>query len=474
MEEEAVSFYELQRDCETVKVGFITNDEGTIGASPDRLVGEDGLLEIKVPKESTHVSYLLKKAVDQAYYPQVQGQLWVSGRKWVDILSYHPEMPPALIRVERDEEFIAFLQSAVVEFSSALEKQAVEAAARGWIPEREEGFGDLGVDEDDVRPQTATTLPPTQPRPAQAQETPIPATSLPLRTSEGQDAQLDPSSEHAEPFPAAEQGRAAASITMPLTGTVAGVPIAKGDSLVDDGKQFVGVLHDGKFIPIAGASIEPEWRVLSIKKLFCAEASRWKGMLGESTYYEALFKHGGGAYHANDLPGKTERKAVLDAWKVAMPKAPVTPNPTTFQEMQKKAESLPPLPAKGKPPADDGWGAWEMPTDAVSTPAPGRGAGGLVPIADVAKKIGAHITEKAMGDIRNPDAGSGALEYLEAALEQAPDEWTREMTKLLAVNPIAFYAKLAGPGWNFPGIEAIPELQRVRRLAAMKLHLGVK
>lgn len=133
-EEEAVSFYELQRDCATVKVGFVTNDVGTIGASPDRFVGEDGLLEIKVPKEHTHVLYLLKKAVDQAYYPQVQGQLWIAERRWVDVLSYHPEMPPALIRVERDEKFIGLLAAGVAEFSQVLETYSADVAARGWLP----------------------------------------------------------------------------------------------------------------------------------------------------------------------------------------------------------------------------------------------------------------------------------------------------------------------------------------------------
>ena len=137
MEGEAVSFYELQRDCETVKVGFITNDSGTIGASPDRLVGDDGLLEIKVPSEHVHVSYLLKKAVDQTYYPQIQGQLWIAERQWVDICSYHPEMPPALIRVERDEAFIVLLKAAVGEFSKVLENMALELAEKGWIKPKE-------------------------------------------------------------------------------------------------------------------------------------------------------------------------------------------------------------------------------------------------------------------------------------------------------------------------------------------------
>ncbi len=138
MESEAVDFYQFQRDMETVKVGFITNDEGTIGASPDRLVGEEGLLEIKCPSEAVHVGYLLKKSVDSAYYPQVQGQLWVSGRQWSDVLSYHPEMPPALIRVERDEKFIALLSKAVTEFSEQLEEMAVELKRRGWIGQQKE------------------------------------------------------------------------------------------------------------------------------------------------------------------------------------------------------------------------------------------------------------------------------------------------------------------------------------------------
>lgn len=121
MEAEAVQFYEFQRDVQTTKIGFLTNDEGTVGASPDRFVNDDGLLEIKVPKESTHVGYLLKHSVDAEYFPQVQGQLWVSGRQFVDILSYHPEMPPALIRVERDPRFIAMLETVVTKFSEVLE-----------------------------------------------------------------------------------------------------------------------------------------------------------------------------------------------------------------------------------------------------------------------------------------------------------------------------------------------------------------
>lgn len=134
MEAEAVSFYELQRDCDTTKIGFITNDTETIGASPDRLVDTNGLLEIKVPSEGIHVGYLLQAgSAYEEYRVQVQGQLWIANREWTDVLSWHPEMPPALIRIERDEKFIRLLSAAVEAFSVELERMSEELQARGWM-----------------------------------------------------------------------------------------------------------------------------------------------------------------------------------------------------------------------------------------------------------------------------------------------------------------------------------------------------
>jgi hypothetical protein len=133
LEGEAVLYYEGVRELDTSVIGFVTNDDGTIGASPDRFVGDDGLLELKVPAEHTHVGYLLTRAVDAEYYPQVQGQLWITGRKWLDIMSYHPEMPPAIVRVERDDGYIATLAGSVTAFSEALELKAAELREKGWI-----------------------------------------------------------------------------------------------------------------------------------------------------------------------------------------------------------------------------------------------------------------------------------------------------------------------------------------------------
>jgi hypothetical protein len=134
VEAEAVAFYEMQRDCDTEKVGFITNDAETWGASPDRLVGKDGLLEIKCPSPSVHVGYLMQSgSAYQEYRVQVQGQLWVAERQWSDILSFHPEMPMALHRIERDEKFIEKMAVLVEAFAGEVEQAAQMAKERGWI-----------------------------------------------------------------------------------------------------------------------------------------------------------------------------------------------------------------------------------------------------------------------------------------------------------------------------------------------------
>lgn len=120
LEAEAVAFYELERGVTTEEVGFCTLDDGSAGCSPDRLVGEDGGLEIKCPTPGVHVQYLLGlDSVSDKYRAQVQGGLWITGRRWWDVCSYHPEMPTALIRVERDEAFIAALSQAVQWFNEA-------------------------------------------------------------------------------------------------------------------------------------------------------------------------------------------------------------------------------------------------------------------------------------------------------------------------------------------------------------------
>lgn len=134
LEADAIAFYQLQRDCETTPVGFMVNDAGTIGASPDQLVDDDGQMEIKCPKPGVHVGYLLQAGETyETYKVQIQGQLWISGRKYCDVVSYHPTMPMALFRINRDDDYIFKMAPEIEKFSAKLEAKAAELEALGWM-----------------------------------------------------------------------------------------------------------------------------------------------------------------------------------------------------------------------------------------------------------------------------------------------------------------------------------------------------
>src|SRR6516165_7292264 len=109
VEAEAADWYEFDQDVTVQRVGFITDHDRTVGCSPDRLVGDDGLLEIKAPLPHTQVEYWLSGEVNERFRPQLQGQLYVSQRSWVDILCWHDVLPKLVLRVEPDETFIKAL-----------------------------------------------------------------------------------------------------------------------------------------------------------------------------------------------------------------------------------------------------------------------------------------------------------------------------------------------------------------------------
>ena len=103
LESEARHAYELQTFTSVEETGFHTN--GRFGASPDGLV-EDGLIEIKCPKYSTHMDILEKGGYDKSYQWQIRGQMWILDRPWCDFVSYCPDFPEHkqvyIYRVERD------------------------------------------------------------------------------------------------------------------------------------------------------------------------------------------------------------------------------------------------------------------------------------------------------------------------------------------------------------------------------------
>jgi len=106
-----VQHYGQVREC-----GFVTAEFAgcTIGYSPDGLVGDDGLIEIKSPRAKTHLRSLLSDAVPAEYVPQVQTGLAVTGRAWCDFISYAPGLPLFVKRCERNETVIGQLVAAAV------------------------------------------------------------------------------------------------------------------------------------------------------------------------------------------------------------------------------------------------------------------------------------------------------------------------------------------------------------------------
>ena len=131
MEAEARAFYELESGADVEQVGFIVGDG--CGCSPDGVIGDDGLIEIKCPNPTTHVGYLRAGKVPTGYVPQIQGQLWVCERDWCDFLSYCPGLPPMLIRCERDEDYIGKLAERMKWFLDKFESARLDLIERGYI-----------------------------------------------------------------------------------------------------------------------------------------------------------------------------------------------------------------------------------------------------------------------------------------------------------------------------------------------------
>lgn len=120
MEAEARDLYTFRTDAAIQQVSFVRNDEVSAGASPDALIGADGLLEIKTRLPALQLDLLLSGGLPAEHKAQVQGQLLVTGRQWVDFVSYWPKLPLHIVRVERDEPYIATLRQAIADFNGEL------------------------------------------------------------------------------------------------------------------------------------------------------------------------------------------------------------------------------------------------------------------------------------------------------------------------------------------------------------------
>lgn len=125
-EQFAVMAYEAKKEVLTDRTGFWLHPEiKWLGVSPDRLVGEDGLVEVKCPNTTTHLDYIFAGAVPSDYVKQIQSQLWVTGREWCDFISFDPRLPTKnqlfVIRVARDEALIGKMEVETKKFLAEVE-----------------------------------------------------------------------------------------------------------------------------------------------------------------------------------------------------------------------------------------------------------------------------------------------------------------------------------------------------------------
>ena len=125
--------YEARTGIEVEETGFVAHDTLYAGCSPDGLVDWDGLIEIKCPYNTgVHIETLLN-GMSADHMPQIQGQMWITGRQWCDFVSYDPRMPEPLQlyvqRIPRDAAFVADLESRITSFLSEVGSK-VEALRR--------------------------------------------------------------------------------------------------------------------------------------------------------------------------------------------------------------------------------------------------------------------------------------------------------------------------------------------------------
>jgi putative phage-type endonuclease len=133
-EPQARAFYELETGLTVAECGFVAHPSiNWTGASPDGLVGNDGLVEIKCPQPAKHMKNLMGGAIDRGYVLQMQWQIECTGRKWCDFVSFNPSFPEHLKisvrRVEADSKLQSEIRVAVVAFLADVETKldALEA-----------------------------------------------------------------------------------------------------------------------------------------------------------------------------------------------------------------------------------------------------------------------------------------------------------------------------------------------------------
>lgn len=134
-EPQARMAYEFMCDAEVEQVGLIPHPAiPGAHASPDGLIGDEGMIEIKCPNTATHIETLLTGKIEGKYLKQMQFQLACSGRAWCDFVSFDPRLPAEMQlfihRVQRDPVMITEIEAAVTEFLAEVDETVAALRAR--------------------------------------------------------------------------------------------------------------------------------------------------------------------------------------------------------------------------------------------------------------------------------------------------------------------------------------------------------
>ena len=127
--------YETRVGVTVEEIGFVDHPEiANSGASPDGLIGDDGMLEIKCPNTATHLDTLLSETVPAKYVTQMMWQMACTGRAWCDFVSFDPRLPAEMSlfirRVPRDVSMILDLEGDVAAFLREIDGKVEALTAR--------------------------------------------------------------------------------------------------------------------------------------------------------------------------------------------------------------------------------------------------------------------------------------------------------------------------------------------------------
>jgi putative phage-type endonuclease len=120
---------------EVAECGFFDHPNVAMsGASPDGLIGQDGLLELKCPNSATHIETLLGRSAPAKYVHQMMWQMACTGRQWCDFVSFDPRLPDTMrlfvVRLHRDDDMIAELEAEVASFLAEIDDTVTQLRAR--------------------------------------------------------------------------------------------------------------------------------------------------------------------------------------------------------------------------------------------------------------------------------------------------------------------------------------------------------